>query len=235
MSRAGQLERRIAADYERIAGAASPPIQIEFYSYAGLHHTVRERGGRLCFRFSDLLESESNALVRVTARLLLAKLLRTPASRNDRVQYKQAVSRPEFRSRVRETRRKRGHKLVDSPRGKVHDLERRFARLNALYFHSEVEIRILGWSRRRSRRVLGHYDQAMSAIVINSALDNPLVPDFVIDYVLFHEMLHARLGEEQSAKRRIVHHRRFLEAERAFPDYERANRFIRENLAVKVD
>ena len=55
---------------------------------------------------------------------------------------------------------------------------------------------LLGWSRRPSRVMLGHYDPSHNAIILSSLLDRPGVPRLCVEYILFHEMLHLRFPVE---------------------------------------
>ncbi len=86
---------------------------------------------------------------------------------------------------------------------------------------------MLVWSQRRHRTVLGHYDPAHDAIVLNRGLDDHQVPAWVLEYVLFHEMLHAHLGEQTCGGQRFVHHAEFREAEKRFVEFDKAKKFIR--------
>jgi hypothetical protein len=74
----------------------------------------------------------------------------------------------------------------------------------------------LGWSRQRSRTMLGHYDAAHNTIVLSRVFDQPHVPRLAVDYVMFHEMLHLRYPVEHKGPRRCVHTPEFQAAERQF-------------------
>ena len=43
--------------------------------------------------------------------------------------------------------------------------------------------------------MLGHYDPSHNAIVISRILDAAAVPRLVVEYVMFHEMLHLRIPD----------------------------------------
>jgi predicted metal-dependent hydrolase len=85
----------------------------------------------------------------------------------------------------------------------------------------------LGWSSRPSRTTLGHYDPAHNAIVLSRLLDSPEAPRLVVEYVMFHEMLHLRFPVEHLGARRRVHTREFKQAEREFPGLDAAKRGIK--------
>jgi predicted metal-dependent hydrolase len=74
---------------------------------------------------------------------------------------------------------------------------------------------------------LGHYDPAHHAIVLSRALDRSKVPAYVVEYVLYHEMLHLKHPVEYRSERRCVHSAAFKAEERRFPEFERANRFLK--------
>jgi hypothetical protein len=69
-------------------------------------------------------------------------------------------------------------------------------------------------------------------IRIHPLLDQPFVPRWFLEYVLYHEMLHSVVPEEtDAAGRRRVHTEEFYRREKAFPRYRRARRWEDENLA----
>ncbi len=122
---------------------------------------------------------------------------------------------------------KTGRKHIHSARGHHYNLEELFEDLNRRYFHGLMGRPQLTWSRNHSRNSLGHYDPAHNAIVISRVFDHPRVPRYVVEYILFHEMLHLRHPVKLRGGRRCVHSREFLAEERRFPERERARRFLR--------
>jgi hypothetical protein len=54
---------------------AVPSIEIRFYPYAGLHHTIRLRSGRVYVRLSDLCQNCPPEVLRALAFVLVARLL----------------------------------------------------------------------------------------------------------------------------------------------------------------
>ena len=84
----------------------------------------------------------------------------------------------------------------------------------------------LGWSPRASRRLLGHYDPAHDAIVISRIFDTPQIPRYVVEYVVFHEMLHLKHPVQYGSTRRCVHSAAFKADEKRFPRYFDANRYL---------
>jgi hypothetical protein len=121
-------------------------------------------------------------------------------------------------------------------RGRVHDLQAVFDRLNAEHFEGRIEARI-GWGpvrggRRRRTVKTGVYVQDARIIRIHPTLDRPAVPGFYVAAVVFHEMLHQAVPAREAGGRRVVHGPEFRKRERAYPDHERAKLWEERNLAL---
>ena len=122
-----------------------------------------------------------------------------------------------------------------SHRGFHFDLDKIYKRLNERYFDGRLRVAITwGKSNARNRRYsidFGSYDAPRRIIRVNPALDRPSVPRFFIDYIVYHEMLHAAIGiREASNGRRALHSPRFREEERQFRFYRSAVRWETANL-----
>lgn len=122
-----------------------------------------------------------------------------------------------------------------SPRGEVHDLAGMFAALNAELFEGRIRAGIT-WSRaaRNQKRTsirMGSYCDETQVIRIHPALDQEFVPDYFVQSVIFHEMLHEHHGVvEGDDGRRCVHTPQFVAHERTFPRFEDARRWEKTNL-----
>lgn len=109
--------------------------------------------------------------------------------------------------------------------GQYHNLAEAFARVNAAYFEGRLARPQLVWSRTRTERKLGHYDELRDTLMVSQTLDSERVPGYVVDYVIYHELLHKALGTERINGRRHAHTPAFREAERAFDRYDEAQAF----------
>jgi hypothetical protein len=86
---------------------------------------------------------------------------------------------------------------------------------------------------RRSRTAslqLGSYSYEDRLIRIHRVLDRPDVPRFVIESVVYHELLHADLPPVTRNGRRYFHTPEFRRRELEFRHFEKADLWVRENL-----
>jgi hypothetical protein len=119
------------------------------------------------------------------------------------------------------------HAARTETRGEHLDLKTLFDELNRRHFSGAVSAAIT-WGRmpelRRRRSIrFGSYYPREDLIRIHPFLDQAFVPAYFVRYIVFHEMLHAYLGMEESASgRQRIHTAAFKRLERAFPDYARA-------------
>lgn len=219
------LYRRVFARLRIKSPVAS--MGARFYPFAGLRSTITLRDGAVKARVSDLLLDAPPLVLEALAEILLARIFRRRPSREARECYLAYTLRPGMRRRIDTARRDRGSKRLLPPRGRHHDLEEIFEGLNHRLFHGQIPSSRLGWSHRNSHRILGHYDSGHGTIVVSRKLDSPAVPRCVVEYVVFHEMLHMRFPIERQGQRRVVHSREFRAAEKKFPQYELACREIK--------
>jgi hypothetical protein len=111
-------------------------------------------------------------------------------------------------------------------RGRHCDLMEIFSTLNRNYFSGAVTAAIT-WGRRNHRRAvrkrrLGSYQRDRNIIRINPVLDSRSVPRYFIEYVVYHEMLHAAGEIAGGAERQRSHCRAFKQREKLFKYYEQA-------------
>jgi len=111
-------------------------------------------------------------------------------------------------------------------RGRCYDLLSIYNMLNAEYFRGNISASITwgngGPKHRARKRTLGSYNAQNNMIRINPLLDNNKVPKYFLEFVVYHEMLHADIGVAGTGARRSVHSREFKKRETHFKQYYRA-------------
>jgi predicted metal-dependent hydrolase len=208
-------------------GSSVPELKVEFFAFANVNNTIRLREGRLLVRLSDLLEGAPDGVLRAIAHILLAKMYRQPIERRYAARYRKYVGSHEIVRKAHLVRQMRGRKLLRSPRGRFYDLDAVFEDLNTRFFHGLMARPRLSWSQTKTRRILGHYDPAHNAIIISRIFDHPAVPRYVLDYIVYHEMLHLKHPVKLRGSRRCVHSAEFQAEEKLFPRAEQANTFLK--------
>lgn len=93
-----------------------------------------------------------------------------------------------------------------------------------------VSHRCRGRRARKSTIQLGSYSYEDNLIRVHRALDHGRVPQYVVEAVVYHELLHAALPPVVRNGRRYVHTPEFRRNERLYPLLDRAERWIEKHL-----
>lgn len=207
-----------------------PEIEIRFYPYIGINHTIRVRNGKIFVRIAELCREMPLAGHKALAYILVAKILRKKVPPKAREVYTSFIKTEEIRDQAIENKKTRGRKIVTSAQGEVYDLDEIFDDINEIYFRDAIPKPVLSWSSGKTYRILGHHDSTHQTIIISKSLDDKKVPRFVVEYVVFHEMLHIFHPVEIRNGRRIVHSPQFKRNERTFEYFEQAESWIEKNV-----
>ncbi|HWB97509.1 MAG TPA: SprT-like domain-containing protein [Bryobacteraceae bacterium] len=206
---------------------ALPEIRVDFCQFANADSFIRLENGAIHVRITDLLEGAPAPVQEALAYILIGKLFRRQIPRVYTHRYRLYLNRRDMRRQMHLIRQIRGRKFLSGPQGKCRNLEEIFRELNGHYFDGLLGQPLLGWSRRPSRSMLGHFDPSHNAIIISSLFDDPQVPMLALRYVLFHEMLHLRFPVDHTGARRRVHTREFRAAERQFTSFQEAKELLK--------
>jgi hypothetical protein len=139
-------------------------------------------------------------------------------------------------------RRRRGRLAT---RGRCCDLAELASEINHRYFDGALPTAIT-WGRqrpqrrrrRRARRItmqLGSYHPDLDLVRIHPALDRPWVPRYVLESIIYHELLHAALPARIENGRRRVHTPEFRRRERLYPRLAEAQSWVQANLRRLVE
>lgn len=204
-----------------------PVVEIQFCQFASANSLIRWEGDRLSVRITDVLQGAPAPILESLAHILISKLLRRPVPKEYAERYRRHLNRKDMRRSLHLVRQARGRKFLSGGKGSHYDLDEVFEDLNFRYFHGLMARPLLGWSRRASRTMLGHFDPSHNAIIISKVLDSDRAPKLALEYVLFHEMLHLRFPVEHHGPRRCVHTPEFKAAEREFVGWNEAKELLR--------
>jgi hypothetical protein len=207
-----------------------PPIHVSFYPYIGINHTVRLRAGEIYVRIAEICREMPLPCHKGLAFILMGKLLRKRIPAGAREVYSVYVKSAAVRELASENKRARGRKVVTTSKGHAYDLDEIFAEVNQDYFGGAIPKPVLTWSARKTYRILGHHDATHDHVAISRSLDSPSVPRYVVEYVVFHEMLHIAHPTKHVNGRRYNHTAAFKRDEKKFADYAEAERWIEQNV-----
>jgi hypothetical protein len=213
--------------FTRIGCSGPPPaFRVEFYPYSSLTLTIRRRDEQVIVRFSDLLARAPVPVLEGAAALLLSRIYRKRTPRALIAPYNEYAKSHKTRQRVQQMRRGRVRPPSLHPAGEQFDLDRMFDELNARYFKNDLQKPHLGWSRQAWRRQFGSFDPGPNQILLNRRMDRPEVPRYVVEYVLYHEMLHVKHPTRKSGCSLVSHSPEFRAEEKLFPEFERARKAL---------
>lgn len=175
--------------------------------------SVRERNGTIFLRLHHIFLKAGQDVISEVAAFATGRRGRTPLLRGFIREHAECLPRHRKRTRIR-------------TRGIYHDLGEIFEAVNREYFGNRIPSAIT-WGVRSPgravrRRTLGSYSRHTDTIRINPVLDRRCVPRYFVEFIVYHEMLHAADNLSPGPGRRPIHSGAFLEKERRFHDYDRA-------------
>ncbi len=112
--------------------------------------------------------------------------------------------------------------------GHHYNLLESYHAINKQYFNNELDLSITWYgssSRRktRTRITFGQYVAGLRLIKIHRMLDDPFFPDYFVNFVIYHEMVHSVVpGSVDTRGRFCFHSADFKAKERDFEHYKAA-------------
>jgi predicted SprT family Zn-dependent metalloprotease len=221
-----ELHRRRLSGY--LSVLLPEPVDVVLNNNRSTMVSFQRRAGRIVVRLHRMFRHADDKMLGVLARFIGAKDRRASAELDRFIaEHRREVHAP-VRKRARTFR----------ARGDYFDLQEILGQLNDEYFGGPLDVRI-GWGRRQRRkrrrartrsRALAVYAFDDQVIRVNPVLDSAEVPRYVVEWVVYHELLHHVLPVERTGGRSRYHTRRFKALERAFARYEEAKQWEEQHL-----
>jgi hypothetical protein len=164
---------------------------------------VSRIGSRVVFHLSYKWKDVSQQIVIGLLQELLIKILKLP--------YKKTTNIDLYNSFIKNLDRV----IARKPQNPV--LLESFNRVNDRYFDSMMEAPNLVWGSD-SRRRLATYDFHTDTVKVSTFFQNAKTE--IIDYLVYHELLHKKLKFHNSGSRSIHHSSEFRRLERSFENSE---------------
>ncbi len=218
-----ELYHRLLQEFFRYSGYKA---NASFYETRTLNHSIRLKRKTIHVRLSHHFRHVPQRIHAILGIILIAKLFKRRVDKILRREYDDYVEQhilPYHKPR-RQSLESRYH-----PRGTYFDLSTMFDDVNRRFFGGRLHKPHLGWSVRDSRSRLGFYSSDRDLLVISRIFDRPNTPRHVVEYMLYHEMLHIYLPAEKVNGRRRVHTAEFRRLEKQFPQYEAVQHWIGRN------
>ncbi len=162
--------------------------------------------------------------------ILVSKLLGKKIPQTVLETYRGFIKNQELRKKVIANKRAKGRKIITSAKGDIYDLDEIFTHLNQIYFDNKIIKPTLTWSARKTYRILGHHDSTHETIVVSKSLDDKKTPKYIVEFVLFHEMLHIFHPTQHRDGRRYNHTPQFRRDEKKFAYFDEAENWVEQNI-----
>jgi hypothetical protein len=183
-------------------------------------YRYRQRGPDWQFRLSPgFIAADTGTLSLVAKDLLCVK------RRERRRKLHEFVHGDEFTGIVQDIEESVSETYETS--GDTYDLDEVCERVRHQYFGTPApRPTSLSWSSRLTYRTFGQYNSLRDRITVSRSLDNPKVPPAVVDFIMYHELLHKIHGIGWAVARQTMHTTAFRTDERRFPNIGPINRFL---------
>lgn len=213
-----EAAKRLHRQLERAVGS---PVDLAITNNRRRMVTAKKRSRRHEFRIHHMFVDADTGVVAALAGM----------ARGD------SEARDEVRAYVRENRDAIQFAPDESSLatdGEHHDLEALMgSALEHLPTDRDLPSPRITWGRRgRGRRSIrfGSYDFDIDLIRIHPSLDEEWVPAYFVEFVVFHELLHAVFPPEIIGGRREIHTAAFNAWEQTYPRYDEAMAWEAENI-----
>jgi predicted metal-dependent hydrolase len=207
-------------------------VEADFESYKEFKSTWLKCGKKVSFKISDYLNGADTWLIGDFARSLYTRIAKNgpPHLYSDRL--KAYLQSEEFVTRNQPTYIRRSRNLSKSPQGRNYNLKETYENLLAKGMVKEFDHTSLNWTRSDNHMRVGSCSVLMKVISISSVLDNDAVPDYVHEYVLYHELLHLEDGLDVGKRH---HTSSFKARERAYPKWRESEDWLKRVVARRAD
>lgn len=119
---------------------------------------------------------------------------------------------------------RRSRSITRSPAGECRDLSESYGRLVASGLVEADPAVCLTWTKESNVRKVGQCSVLMKVVAISKVLDTDMIPEFVLDYCLYHEMCHLAIGFDPGSEK---HGAEFAELESRYPRRDEAEEWLK--------
>ena len=184
----------------------------------------KRSGDHIDIVFSDYLIDAPDEVIKDFFRTVIGTISNKKPSYGKT--YLEWARSEEYISSKRKIYLKRSRNLTGSPEGNERDLIGSLDRLldSGLLDPAGIENSFFSWTKVPNVRKLGFCSPMMRVVGVSCVLDDVSVPEFVLDYVVYHESLHLAQGYRPGQR---PHSKKFRSDEKKYPRYDEAESYLR--------
>jgi len=198
-------------------------VEAEFVSFKEMKVRWQRSYKWADFKISDYLENAPESVIEGLCTSLFSKIMG-----EEEGGYSQDMcdwlTAPEFSERCQPIYLRRSRNLTRSSKGEHRDLSESYERLKAAGLAEGIDGVHLSWTKESNVRKIGHCSVLMKVVSVSSVLDTDMIPEFVLDFCLYHELCHLMIGFDPSAKK---HGAEFADLENKHPKKAEAEDWIK--------
>lgn len=203
-------------------------VEAEFSPFKEFKSTWRRTGTSATFQVSDYLEGAERPVLDDFARSLFSRMAQKGAGELYTDRLRSWLLSQEFLRKNQPIYLERSRNLSRTAKGKTYDLSDAYRELRDSGLISDSRDAALNWTVKGNRMRVGYCSVLMKVVAISSLLDTPNVPDYVHEYVLYHELLHLEDGLRSGCRH---HDADFRRRERLHPKWRESEACLK-RLAV---
>lgn len=201
---------------------ADQQVAVEFYKYRSTFLKIFKKDYGALLRFSKRLEDAPVEVLKAGGREMIHRILGLRPLATDRVIFQQFLA-----ELGKDVEAARAARPLLPPKGKHVDLNEVYEKVTGEYFNEQVRLEGFGWSRRPVKSYFAHYRRDLDRITFNRGLDHPDVPEFILEYLMFHELLHVVYTPMYVNNRHVKHPPELKKREREFALYQDARKWLK--------
>ncbi len=199
-------------------------VEARFYPFKEFKSTWCRSGGRAEFKVSDYLKWADDAVLEDFARCLFGRISNKWRREVYTDRLRAWLQSDEFILRNRPIYLDRSRNLTLSPVGRDLDLREMRSNLKDEGLIEDSSDAFLSWTLSDNIHRVGYCSVIMRVIAVSSVLDTPSIPDYVAEYVLYHELLHLESGRGSFV---TGHDREFRMREKMYPKWREADGWLK--------
>lgn len=199
-------------------------IKAEYVPFKEFKAIWTKRGEDVELQVTDYMKGASQSILDEFAECIFRRIMTKRSKEIYTQTMRDWLQSTEFVALNRQTYLKRSRNIAYTDKGMSYDLKESMSRLLAQGLVPELPNKYITWTKRPNVQRMGYCSVIMRVVAISSALDSEKVPEFVSDYVLYHELLHLNDGLKALGSH---HDSTFRLRERAYPRWREAEAVLK--------